>query len=377
MKRAQAGGLGRQRRRRRRRRRAARSGCSRRSRRAAASAPARRARRGGAVRRAAASAGRGRRAGPRRRRDRCSRSSRSAIVDLPLPLAPTIATEVPGVDPQAEVVEHRHAALGGERHVLERRRRRAPPASACASGGLAHVERRVEQLEHAPPRHLGRGQRGVEPHQRLHRRHHPHLIGDERREGAERQRALDHARAAVQEHRRRAERHDEPGQAAGQVGEPLHAHQRVDEAVVQPRKRPRSRSCAFEVTTSVEACSVSIRKLPMSALRCRRSATRASSRRAVAHQRPQAERHHRRGEQRQPPVEPHQHHDAADQEQDVADPGQRRLGGHALDLADVAVDAATRCRPAACARRSAATAAAGARRRASRMSNRISADTRV
>ena len=43
-------------------------------------------------------------------------------------------------------------------------------------------------------------------------------------------------------------------------------------------KRPRSRACAFEVTTSVEACSVSMRKLPMSALRCLRSATRPSSR---------------------------------------------------------------------------------------------------
>ena len=108
------------------------------------------------------------------------------------------------------------------------------------------------------------------------------------------------------------------------------------------------------------ACSVSIRKLPMSALRCRRSATRPSSRAPVERKRDQADWQRRQRDGGEPPVEPDHHHEAADQEQDVADPGQRRFGGDALDLADVVVDARRRCRRAGCARRSAATGAAGA-----------------
>ena len=53
--------------------------------------------------------------------------------------------------------------------------------------------------------------------------------------------------------------------------------------------------------------------------------------------------------------------DAADEEQHVADPGQRGLRGDALDLADVVVDARDDVAEARRSRRSAATAAAGAR----------------
>ena len=45
------------------------------------------------------------------------------------------------------------------------------------------------------------------------------------------------------------------------------------------RKRCTSRSCALAATTSLTPCKVSMRKLPMSALRSRSTATRFSSRR--------------------------------------------------------------------------------------------------
>ena len=41
----------------------------------------------------------------------------------------------------------------------------------------------------------------------------------------------------------------------------------------------------------------------------------------------------------QPQVEPRQHDDGADQEQHIADPGERRLRGDTLDFADIVVDA--------------------------------------
>ena len=242
-----------------------------------------------------------------------------------------------GGHPQREVLEHGQAALGAERHGIEL----DVAAHRDKCGGirrLAHVERRVEQFQHPAPRHLGGGQRRIEPHQRLHRRVHPRLVSDEGRERAQRERAGDHARSAVEEHGRRAQRHHEAGQPSGQVGESLHAHQRVDEAVIE----------APEATA-----------LPL--LRIRRHHQRRGLQRLdqeaadvgaalaqvgdarlelgpVAHEQPQADWHHGGREQRQPPVEPHQHHDAAHEEQHVAHPGQGRLGGHALNLADVAVE---------------------------------------
>ena len=110
--------------------------------------------------------------------------------------------------PQAEASSTASAALGRERDASNSTTPRTA-GRPCASGALTHLDRRVEQLQHPPPRHLGGGQRRVQPHQRLHRRVHAHLVRDERRERAERERAVDHPRAAVEEHRGGAERNDE------------------------------------------------------------------------------------------------------------------------------------------------------------------------
>ena len=76
----------------------------------------------------------------------------------------------------------------------------------------------------------------VEAHQRLRRREHAHLIGEKRAHRAERQRAVDDAEAAVEERDRRADRQHRAGQAAGEIGDALHAHQRLDEGAVEAAK---------------------------------------------------------------------------------------------------------------------------------------------
>ena len=172
--------------------------------RAAAPVPARRARRGAGRRRARASRGRGRRGGRRRGPDRASASARNAIVDLPLPLAPTMASDSPGATVKLTSSSTRMPRSVVSVHVFERRARRAPSASARASGGSMHIDRRVEQLEHATPRHARRRQARIQAHQRLRRREHAHLIGEKRAERAQRQRAVDHARSAVEKHDRRS-----------------------------------------------------------------------------------------------------------------------------------------------------------------------------
>jgi hypothetical protein len=56
------------------------------------------------------------------------------------------------------------------------------------------------------------------------------------------------------------------------------------------------------------------------------------------HQRPQAQRHRQQRHNSETPIEPHHHHEAADEKEHIAHPRKRGLRGHALDLANVAVD---------------------------------------
>lgn len=59
----------------------------------------------------------------------------------------------------------------------------------------------------------------------------------------------------------------------------------------------------------------------------------------VPHESEEAEGHRDHADREQPRVEPHQRRHGAGEEEHVADPGQRGLGGHLLDLADIVVDA--------------------------------------
>ena len=201
------------------------------------------------------------------------------MVDLPTPLPPTSASVVPRRATNDTASRTRRSALGGQRHRLahdvtlrDRQRDRIRR--------LDHLDRRVEDLAHARPRHPRGGEAGVEPHQRLGRRKDAHLVGEEGAERAERQRAVDHAPAAVEERDRRSDRQQRARQPAGEIRHALHLHQRVDEARRSSRESARARGLArSRPRPAIIACSVSIRKLPMSALRWRSSATRLSSRR--------------------------------------------------------------------------------------------------
>ena len=82
-------------------------------------------------------------------------------------------------------------------------------AGSAWASGLSTTSAGVSALDHTPPGHLRRRQCTVETHQRLDRRHHARLVRHERRQGAEREGALDDAQAAVEEHGRRACREQE------------------------------------------------------------------------------------------------------------------------------------------------------------------------
>ena len=102
---------------------------------------------------------------------------------------------------EAHLVEHADAAVGGERHLLEARGRRPRWRARGRSAPPARRSARRAAPARGATTPCAVARRGVETHQRLDRRHHAHLVGDEGGEGPERQRALDHAPAAVEEHR--------------------------------------------------------------------------------------------------------------------------------------------------------------------------------
>ena len=115
-----------------------------------------------------------------------------------------------------------------------------------------------------------------------------------------------------------------PGTPPDRYVQQLHRHQRVDERVVAPRGiASTSRSCAFDATTSLMPCSVSIRKLPIvgaalaHALRPRFERSRDSAQ-APRRERQSRQRHQRTAARRATACD-----DAADEEQHVADPRER------------------------------------------------------
>ena len=286
------------------------------------------------------------------------RTSRSAIVDLPSPLRPTIATRSPGGTssdtpsstgpprPNANVTSSsvRRAARRRQRHRV---------------GRFDDVDRRVENLAHAPERHARRREARVETHQRLNRPDEPHLVGDERDERAHRDRVIDHAHAADEKHERRFRpRAADPGTPPDR-----YVSRRIDisasmNASLRARKRDASRSCALnaddhlhpEQRLDEEAADVGA---PVA-----HAGDRGLEPRAIAHERPERDRQHREAHEKQHAIEAEQNDDAADEEDHVADPRQRDLRGDALDLADVGVECASRSGRSASRRRSAATAAA-------------------
>ena len=237
---------------------------------------------------------------------------------------------------QRDVFEHRRAAVERQGDVVQLQlaahrgqRRRA----RC----LDHFRLDVQNLVHPPQRHPHRREAGVQPHQRLHRGEQAQLIGHERHEGAQRQRAVDDPLPPVQEHQRGAARQHQPRQAARQVGGPLHGHQGVDEPPVAGAEAPH---LAFLRVggdhqphplqgLDEEAADVGA---PLAQRRDPRLEAAA-----VAHQGPHAGGQGGGTEQQQPHVEVGQHDDRPDQEQHVAHPRQHDLGRHALDFADVVV----------------------------------------
>ena len=197
---------------------------------------------------------------------------------------------------------------------------------------------RVQQRGDPPPRDARGGERAVKPHQRLHRRDDAALIGHERGEGAERQGALHHAPAAVEEDGRGPRTDHERGQAARQIMRPLQPHQRGDEGVVQPAEarhfaalragrhdRPHPLQGVDQEAAQVGTPLTKRHRLRLDPP-------------AVQHERPRRRRQRRGADETEPPVEPHEHRETAGQEQDVAEPRQRHLRDDALNLADVVVD---------------------------------------
>jgi hypothetical protein len=93
---------------------------------------------------------------------------------------------------------------------------------------------RVQKRRHPMPGHARGRQRAVQPHQRLNRRDDPRLVGHERGQRAERERALDDAPAAVDEDRGGPEPQQHGWETAAEIVDPLQAHERSDEPVVEP-----------------------------------------------------------------------------------------------------------------------------------------------
>ena len=84
------------------------------------------------------------------------------MVDLPLPLGPTMASTSPARTSNDSVLEHRRAAVERQRHIFERdvaahRRQRE------RRGAFLHLDRLVEDLRHAAQRHARGGEVRVHP----------------------------------------------------------------------------------------------------------------------------------------------------------------------------------------------------------------------
>ena len=154
-----------------------------------------------------------------------------------------------------------------------------------------------------------------------------------------RDRLRDHPLAPVQEDDRDPARQDQPGQPAREVGQQPHRHQRPDEGVVlppeplllSPLRVRRHRKLEPEDGLDQEAADPGA-PLPQ-------FGGDALEPPPVAHQRPQAGRQDREAHQEEAGIQPEQDPHRPQQIRDVSQPRQKALGNHALNLADVVVDA--------------------------------------
>ena len=239
------------------------------------------------------------------------------------------------------MLEHRRAAV--ERHASRRRTRSSPrtAGSATASGALAAPRsarresretrrsdtRTVARFAYMPISACSGGRTRI--WYAMNATKVPTVIV-----------AVDHAQAAVDEHRAGAGRQDQAGQAARQIGQPLHRHQRAHErgvALAEPRdlallrvrrRRPAASPAAFRSGSC--RCRRCAAAAPRPRLRAARDSAPAPTGRAAQSRR--VTRNSRTSSHASIA-------DRADEEQHVADPGERGLRGDALDLADVVVDA--------------------------------------
>src|SRR5206468_10802917 len=99
---------------------------------------------------------------------------------------------------ERHILQHRAAAVEGDRDVLEL------DMTGDHRGGhgplaFLHFDWLVEDFRYAAQRHADGCEVCVHPHQRLQRRHHPHLQRHEGDEGADGDVATDDAHPAVHE----------------------------------------------------------------------------------------------------------------------------------------------------------------------------------
>ena len=251
---------------------------------------------------------------------------------FPPPLGPTMARQPPA----GALLQHGRPAIERQRDVVQlqvaphrrqRRRRRE----------LDHLGFDVQDLVHAAQRHAHRREARVQPHQRLHGPEQPQLIGHERHERAQRQRPVDDPLAAVEKHQRGAARQHQPGQAARQIGRPLHRHQGVDEPVVPAAKTPHLaflRVGGDDQPDPLQGLDEEAADVRAPLAQHRDPRLEAAP---VVHESPDADGERRGAEQQQPEVQVGQHDDRPDEEQHVPHPRQHHLGRHALNLADIVV----------------------------------------
>ena len=193
---------------------------------------------------------------------------------------------------------------------------------------------------HAIERHARGREARIQAHHPLDGSEQPHLVRDERDERAHRDRAVDHAIPADEEYRGTAERQQEAGHTAREIGKPPHSHQRSHEAVVvRAKSRDLSLLCV-ERDDELHA----LQRLYQERAYARGAISHvghgALEPVSVSHQGP--ERHRQQGEahDEQDGIERQQYDDSAHEVHDISDPCQREFRHHALDLTDVGIDAA-------------------------------------
>ena len=205
--------------------------------------------------------------------------------------------------------------------------------------GLGHIGWCVEQIVHTHERGARRGEVRIQPHEPLDRRHEAHLVCHEGDERPECGRSIDDTVTTVQEHGARARREQQPGQPTREVGKKSHGEQRADEGVVlasEARDFPLLRVGADYGAHALQGLDqeradggAAFPQLSHAVLQLT----------AVAHEREERRRKRDQPDHEEPSVEVDEHAHGADQRSHLTEPGECGLRGHALDLADVSVDA--------------------------------------